>query len=700
MNQMEKKNFGYSLKNIPIPSEDSYMKCMISKLENFIRRVRWKSFFFNKVTTTKETYGFNSEHAPPADKELTAFENDLYDMVHSIKFKKVQNSFQKQLSKDVKEINSSTNVYIPADKTTNIYKVSKQYYNKLLKDNITTNYKKAPRNTRINIDREAKEIAQKLKLDDRIERFPNKPAFLSLKDHKDNFENNPKCRLLNPAKSEIGIISKHHLQRINNELRTSLGINQWRNSAGVIDWFCSITDKNNCKFVQFDIVEFYPSISEELLTKALNFAKSKLQVSNEEIRIIQHSRKSLLFESDNTWIKKNNSLFDVTMGSYDGAEVCDLIGLYLLYEMRTKFGEVELGLYRDDGLGYYKNIPGPQSERLKKRIVRFFRDNGLNLTIEFNMNKVNFLDVTFDMDSGKYWPYMKPNDQPLYIHKESNHPPGIIKQLPKMIEKRISGISCDEQEFNKVKDEYDKALKNSGFREKIKYTQPNPRRPTRKRKVIWFNPPYNTNVDTNVGRVFLNIVKKHFTPRHKLYKIFNKNTIKISYSCMPSIKSVIAKHNKKVLSDEAIPENKRTCNCPRNNRDRCPLDGECLSESIVYKANVTTPINTKDYTGATQPPFKKRLAVHKHSFVNRKREVDTCLSRYIWELKDNNINFEIKWNLHRQAYPYQCGSRKCDLCLTEKLEILKSDPTRSLNKRSEIMNKCLHRNGCKLSGVG
>ena len=166
------------------------------------------------------------------------------------------------------------------------------------------------------------------------------------------------------------------------------------------------------------------------------------------------------------------------------------------------------------------------------------------------------------------------------------------------------------------------------------------------------------------------------------------------------MKSDISKHNKKVLNAEAIPENKRTCNCPRNNRDRCPLDGRCLSDSIVYKANVTTPITSKDYIGATQPPFKKRLAVHKHSFINRKREVDTCLSRYIWELKDTNINFEIKWNLHRQAFPYQCGSRKCDLCLTEKLEILKSDPKRSLNKRSEIMNKCLHRNGCKLSGIG
>ena len=165
------------------------------------------------------------------------------------------------------------------------------------------------------------------------------------------------------------------------------------------------------------------------------------------------------------------------------------------------------------------------------------------------------------------------------------------------------------------------------------------------------------------------------------------------------MKSVIAKHNKKVLNPQVPDPNVRTCNCPPNSRDICPLDGKCMTESVVYRAEVATQGVTKVYTGATQPFFKKRLAVHKHSFVNREREVDTCLSKYIWQLKDENKNFDIKWTLHRKAYPYQCGTRKCDLCLTEKLEILKSDPKCTLNKRSEIMNKCLHRKDCKLSSV-
>ena len=233
----------------------------------------------------------------------------------------------------------------------------------------------------------------------------------------------------------------------------------------------------------------------------------------------------------------------------------------------------------------------------------------------------------------------------------------------------------------------------------LEYSQPPPSKRTRNRKIIWFNPPYNTQVETNVGREFLNLVCKHFPHHHKYYKILNKNNIKISYSCMPNIKSVIAKHNKKILNSQVPPKNVRTCNCSQNNKANCPLDGKCLSDVIVYKASVNTNSDTKEYTGATHPPFKSRFGVHKHSFVNRDRESDTCLSKYIWELKDKNRNYEIKYTLHRQAFPYRCGTRKCDLCLTEKLEILKSDPKRTLNKKSEIMNKCRHRARYKLNSV-
>ena len=316
------------------------------------------------------------------------------------------------------------------------------------------------------------------------------------------------------------------------------------------------------------------------------------------------------------------------------------------------------------------------------------------------MDRVNFLDATLDMPSGKYWPYRKPNSNPLYINKNSNHPPTITKQLPAMVEQRISSISCDADEFNKVKEVYQKALKDSGFEEDIEFKPPTQgRRHTRTRKVIWFNPPYNASVETNIGHKFIGIVKKHFTRNHRYYRILHKNTLKISYSCTANMKTIIAKHNRKVLAQPATLENTGThCNCM--NKANCPLDGECTRGALVYRSDVTAQrLPLQQYLGATEPMFKSRWGNHKSSFSNPLRKSETCLSKYIWSLKEQDIPFEIKWTLHKQSFPYQCGSRKCDICLSEKLEILNGDPKVLLNKRSEIMNKCRHRLKFKLSKV-
>jgi len=195
-----------------------------------------------------------------------------------------------------------------------------------------------------------------------------KDAFITLKDHKDNFINAPKCRLINPAKSQIGKISSQILKTINTKLRSKLEISQWQNTKDALTWFKNINNKNNKKLLQLDIVEFYPSITEELLDKAIKFASTYTNIDNEDIEIIKHSRKALLFNKGTVWKKKNNStLFDVTMGSYDGAEVCELVGVYLLFLMKENFPTLDFGLYRDDGLGCYKNMPGPKMNKLKKR---------------------------------------------------------------------------------------------------------------------------------------------------------------------------------------------------------------------------------------------------------------------------------------------------------------------------------------------
>ena len=171
-------------------------------------------------------------------------------------------------------------------------------------------------------------------------------CFLTLKDHKNNFANNPQVRLINPANNELGRISKVALDKINLAAREHFSFNHWKKTQNVIDCFNKIPDKKVHKFVVFDIKEFYPSIKEQLLKKALDFANTCINIPENDKKIINHARKSL----QQTWFKKESGLFDVTMGAYDGAEVCELEGSFLLYALSLKFDRTDLGLFRDDGL--------------------------------------------------------------------------------------------------------------------------------------------------------------------------------------------------------------------------------------------------------------------------------------------------------------------------------------------------------------
>ena len=202
---------------------------MLDKVESFIKRLRWKAFYFDKKQLNQDekplnTYGFRSEKTPPTNNDLIRYENDLYELIRNLRYRKVTNNFQKNLLKDIASLNSSQNIIVPADKTTNLYGVEIDNYKKLFRDNITATYQKTEDSTVAKINKEAKAIASKLKLDDRIERFPTRKAFITLKDHKPNFVNNPKCRLINPAKSKIGMISKKCLDKINKVIRSKTNL--------------------------------------------------------------------------------------------------------------------------------------------------------------------------------------------------------------------------------------------------------------------------------------------------------------------------------------------------------------------------------------------------------------------------------------------------------------------------------------------
>ena len=370
-------------------------------------------------------------------------------------------------------------------------------------------------------------------------------------------------------------MSKVILNRLVKNIVKATEINLWKSTREVLEWFRSFPDKQNGCFIGFDIVEFYPSITEKLLLKAIDFAKQFNTIQDCEKDIIIHAKRTVVFKGKEPWRKKgNNNGFDVTMGSFDGAESCELVVCYMLSLLQAKHGS-SFGLYRDDGLSIVKGTPR-QIENMKMDICITFQENDLRITIEANKKVVNFLDVTLDLNTGKHIPYMKPNNVLQYVNIKSNHPPIILKNIPEGINKRLSEISSSEEVFNEAAPVYQKALSDSGYVYKlnnVRPTAPKTGRRQRKRNIIWFNPPYNENVKTNVGREFLNIIRKCFPKSNKLHKIFNKNTIKLSYSCMPNVRTIIEGNNKRKLAKGSKDSVQKECNCPRNTT--CPLQGKC-----------------------------------------------------------------------------------------------------------------------------
>ena len=160
----------------------------------------------------------------------------------------------------------------------------------------------------------------------------------------------------------------------------------------------------------------------------------------------------------------------------------------------------------------------------------------------------------------------------------------------------------------------------------------------RKRKIIWFNPPYSINVSTNIGKSFLTILDRYFPKSHELYKIFNRNNVKISYSSMPNFASVINLHNKKIINNNIPKPTAPTCNF--RSKTSCPLNGVCLQSSLVYIWKSETPNiiqNRPHYIGLTEKTFKDRFHKHKKSFKYESKRNSKELSNFVWKNKHANI---------------------------------------------------------------
>ena len=108
-------------------------------------------------------------------------------------------------------------------------------------------------------------------------------------------------------------------------------------------------------------------------------------------------------------------------------------------------------MYRYDGLGILRNSSGPEIERKRKQIIQIFKSCGLNITVKTNLKTVDFLDVRLDLINNTYQPYRKPNSETVYINKDSNYSPNILKDLPKAINKRITDTLCNRDIFDATK---------------------------------------------------------------------------------------------------------------------------------------------------------------------------------------------------------------------------------------------------------
>ena len=165
---------------------------------------------------------------------------------------------------------------------------------------------------------------------------------------------------------------------------------------------------------------------------------------------------------------------------------------------------------------------------------------------------------------------------------------------------------------------------------------------------------------------------------------------------MINIAAIISSHIKQVLKPKI-----ENYGCNSRDRDSYPMENQCLTPQIVYRADVS---NKKDnemkfHYGLTETSFKKRYGNHKRSFIDEQRKNDTELSKYVWDLTGVHKVLTIKWCIVRKIHG-NAKSDFCKLCLTEKYFILNNlEDNKLLNKKSEFVNKCCHQKKLLLSSV-
>lgn len=175
-----------------------------------------------------------------------------------------------------------------------------------------------------------------------------------------------------------------------------------------------------------------------------------------------------------------------------------------------------------------------------------------------------------------------------------------------------------------------------------------------------------------IGKLFIKLLRKHFPKKNKYHKMFNWNTLKLGYCCTTNLRNII----KQVLS-----KTNNNCKCKCRSKPNCPLNHECLTQFLVYKATSTTSNNSFNYYGTSEGEFKTRYNNHTKLFRYCKCMNETELSKHKWNIKDHGFNKNLLWKIHKKVPPYQCGFKHCNQSLSKKVSIISADPDTLLNKR-------------------
>ena len=270
----------------------------------------------------------------------------------------------------------------------------------------------------------------------------------------------------------------------------------------------------------------------------------------------------------------------------------------------------------------------------------------------------------------------------------------VLKNIPFGINKRLSEISCNQEEFEKSAPVYQNELDKNGYNHKLEFQTPATKpKPRRRKSNLWFNPPFSQDVQTNVAKEFLKLVDIHFPRGSLLYPLFNRSTLKVSYRCLPNMAAVISKHNSKTLknSNTTPDEPPPTCNCQPSRKVDCPFPGKCNQFNVIYQATVKTKdLKEETYIGLAGS-FKERERNHRNSFKYPEKRKKTKLSKYYWKSKEENSEPKVSWKILEKCHTYNPITDTCQLCIREKYHIIHKSDMATLNKRSEIFSFCRHK---------